>query len=196
MKGQVLAALKLNVPYVARTQPQNLTQSAVLLLLDLIDKTSPQDIRILLTQRSETVDTHKGHFAFPGGICEPLELEQKNGKILTALRELEEEVGVSDFDVEVLGSLPELATLSGFQIFPVVAAIQKPASEIRLVVQDAEVSQVFWCSLSTLSQTKKLETYTLKSGISAVLPVFYLEQGRVWGATAILLDNLLQRIHL
>jgi len=170
------------------------SQSAVAVLIDTKTHTGFEDTHLLLTQRSEDVETHKGHFAFPGGLCDADELREPTGKVRTAIRELKEEVGIEEFLVEVIGELPELDTLSGFRIMPVVAILKKPREEVNFAIQTSEVSLAFWCPFSQLIQCRSEETFRLSDGKSAILPVFLLPQGRVWGATAIIIDNLLQRI--
>src|SRR4051794_8004257 len=70
------------------------TPAAVLILIGYpqlqVSSQTPPGPSLLFTRRAETVDTHKGQMAFPGGLCEPEDL----GAPSTALRETEEEVGI------------------------------------------------------------------------------------------------------
>ncbi len=64
-------------------------------------------IRVVLTKRPNTMPTHAGHIAFPGGRPEPGD----DGPIGTAMREATEEVGIDPEQVEVLGFLPAIDTV-------------------------------------------------------------------------------------
>jgi len=77
---------------------------------------------VLLTQRTDTVEHHKGQISFPGGACEPQDVD----RLATALRETSEEVGVPPGAVQVLGSLDDMPTISSFLITPYVGIIPHP----------------------------------------------------------------------
>ena len=91
--------------------------SAVLALFALDIK---GDAQLLLTQRSESLNHHRGQNAFPGGICEP---EDGGDPEVTALREAFEEVGLDPTEIETIAVFPELSTMTGFTIQPVVGCI-------------------------------------------------------------------------
>src|SRR5690606_36148971 len=65
------------------------------------------ELRVVLTKRPDTMPTHAGHIAFPGGRPHP----EDNGPVDTALREANEEVGIDPEQVEVLGFLPSIDTV-------------------------------------------------------------------------------------
>jgi 8-oxo-dGTP pyrophosphatase MutT (NUDIX family) len=69
-------------------------------------------LHLLLTQRTETVEHHKGQISFPGGAMDP----EDGSVITTALRETEEEIGLGRTQVDVLGVLNDLATPTGFSL--------------------------------------------------------------------------------
>ena len=74
---------------------------------------TPEGPSIVLTRRSQSVRTHRGEIAFPGG--KP-ELEDKSS-VDTALRETEEEIGISRSDIDIWGGLPAVMTVtSGFRL--------------------------------------------------------------------------------
>jgi 8-oxo-dGTP pyrophosphatase MutT (NUDIX family) len=82
---------------------------------------------VLVTQRSQMVEHHKGQISFPGGTCEP-----GDGDLLaTALRETFEEIGVPPQSVEVLGMLDDFPTVTNFVVTPFVGVIP-PALTYRL----------------------------------------------------------------
>jgi hypothetical protein len=77
---------------------------------------------LLYTRRSEQVYDHKGQVSFPGGACEPEDASIEE----TALREAKEEIGVEPADVQILGRLPEMRTVSFYNITPVVGVMPWP----------------------------------------------------------------------
>ena len=96
----------------------SLTPAAVLLLL----YAKAGEYRILLNKRSDSVDEHKGEIALPGG-----RRDKGDPDLLgTALRETHEEMGVRPSDVEVLGSLGDLATISNYAVSTFVGTIPAP----------------------------------------------------------------------
>jgi 8-oxo-dGTP pyrophosphatase MutT (NUDIX family) len=71
---------------------------------------------IILTKRSQEVSMHKGEVSFPGGMCE----DEDGGTMNTALRECCEEIGVPAKDVEIIGRMDDMFTMTGFVITPYV----------------------------------------------------------------------------
>ena len=69
---------------------------------------------MLFTQRTLLVRDHRGQIAFPGGVRDPEDAHL----LATALRETEEEIGLAPEAVEVLGTLPAVATITGYHITP------------------------------------------------------------------------------
>jgi len=153
------------------------SSAAVLVLIRGAHSKNPE---VLLIERSATVKTHQSQVAFPGGGVEP---EDKNDPVQTALRECEEEVGVSPSLVKVLKTLPPLPTLtSGFFVVPVLAELT--VENCSLVLDPNEVAHAEWVSVEALFKTKKAEKG---------LPVFDWagtdeKHRKVWGLTAIILD--------
>ncbi len=88
-------------------------------LVPLFDDPTGQ-MRVVLTKRPETMPTHAGHIAFPGGRPDPGD----RGPVETALREAEEEVGISADRVQVLGFLPPIHTVEySLYVVPVVGRL-------------------------------------------------------------------------
>lgn len=85
------------------------------------------ELRVVITKRPDTMPTHAGHLAFPGGRHHP----EDSGPLATALREAEEEVGIPPETVEVLGYLPSVDTVQFTRmVVPVVGWID-PAPVLR-----------------------------------------------------------------
>ncbi|MBI2944510.1 MAG: CoA pyrophosphatase [Candidatus Wallbacteria bacterium] len=98
---------------------------------------------LLFTRRSETVPTHRGQVAFPGGGREPGE-----AATLAALREAFEEIRLEASSVEVVGEMDDRPSISGFVVTPVVGLVENPPA--RFVPQESEVEEIFEVPLARL----------------------------------------------
>jgi len=143
---------------------------------------------VLLTQRTDLVEHHKGQVAFPGGRVDA----DDGDRVQTALREAEEEIGLKREEVVVLGQLDELLTVTQYRITPVVGVIPWP---YRFVLSAVELSEAFGVPLRWLADPAHLETQYREPLVPGPpIPVFYFYyEGRtIWGATARMLLNLLE----
>ena len=185
------AATELDHPYPHRIFLPG-RSSAVLALLALEHAEKPKSISILLTRRSEALEAHRGQIAFPGGVIDP-EDEQAEGLKTTALRETEEEVGIARDQINVLGKLPELSTMTGYVITPFVGFLHAPHSEISWKLSDGEIAEAFWIPLSRL---RAPDAYCREPIVGKFMEtdVFNIDHFRIWGATAAILKNLLDRL--
>jgi 8-oxo-dGTP pyrophosphatase MutT (NUDIX family) len=156
----------------------------------------PRDPAVLLTRRTDTVESHKGQIAFPGGVSDPEDFEQ-HGPITTALRETEEEVGIPRQKIEVIGTLPDLPTFTGFRITPVVGVSRERGhvNELALLPNPDEIAEVFWAELSLLQAPGTYRRELLaRGGLRYPIDVYDVHGHRVWGATGAILKNLLDRL--
>jgi 8-oxo-dGTP pyrophosphatase MutT (NUDIX family) len=176
--------------------------AAVLLLFGHVraesnEKLARVEPQLLLTRRTETVETHKGQYAFPGGALDPEDHEEQ-GLITTALRETEEEVGISRRLIKIVGKLPELLTATGFLITPVVGVLQKPIEEVALICSPHEIADAFWVPWSVLDSESiyRQESITYGPASDQVFEVHVFQVGdhRIWGATAAMIRDLLDRL--
>jgi 8-oxo-dGTP pyrophosphatase MutT (NUDIX family) len=154
--------------------PSKLISAAVLILLFEKDC----QLHVVLTKRTNTVQVHKGEISFPGGT----KIGEDATLIATALREAEEEIGLSSKDVEVLGVYNDFITPSGFCITPVIAFL---TSKKNFLINTSEVSEVFDVPLSFFYNNQHEQTKEhLFKGIKR--PVYYYSYGEheIWGATA------------
>ena len=95
------------------------------------------EVRVVLTKRPDTMPTHAGHIAFPGGRPDPGD----DGPVGTALREAHEEVGIEPSQVEVLGFLPPIDTVEfNLLVVPVVGRVSTP---LGLIPSEREVAKVY-----------------------------------------------------
>jgi 8-oxo-dGTP pyrophosphatase MutT (NUDIX family) len=117
MLDAIRSALAAHEP--KRIEQDGLPRAAVLIPLYEKDGTH----HILLQVRTELVLHHKGQISFPGGAEDPGDVDL----LMTALRETEEEIGLVEEDVEVLGRLDDLITISNFIVTPYVGRVTRPA---------------------------------------------------------------------
>ena len=159
--------------------PDNIVLSAVLILLFPIR----EDIHFFLTKRTDTVQYHKGQISLPGGAKE--EGEELIG---TALRETDEEIGISSDSIQIIGQLtPLLVPVTGFQIHPFIGFSEhKPET----ATDPMEVESVFSVSIHSLvhQKTHQLEERTLRGHLYQV-PYYHLNNKKVWGATSMILSE-------
>lgn len=192
MASRLRSALDLKHDYDARAKLESGIRAGVLVLI----APGESGHSILLTRRTDHVETHKGQIAFPGGVYEPAD-EEEEGLITTALRETEEEVGIPRAEIQVLGTLPELPTITGFSVTPVVGLLNKPFSELPLKVNDWEIAEAFWVPLSVLQdpQTYVQEMFPV-GAMRYPIHVYNVGSHRVWGVTGAILKNLLDRLQM
>ena len=141
---------------------------------------------ILLTRRPDTLNDHAGQIAFPGGRTEPGE-----SLLDTALRETHEEAGVDPGRIDVLGPLsPLYISVSNYCVYPFAGALAEPPRE--LVPCSDEVERIFTVPLSLLADpsNRRIERWTIR-GVPVDVPFFDVDGEVVWGATAMMLAELL-----
>jgi 8-oxo-dGTP pyrophosphatase MutT (NUDIX family) len=155
-------------------------------LVGLIDR--GEDFGVLLTLRPDTMPSHAGQVAFPGGRIEPGETA-----LAAALREAHEEVGVEPGSVRLLGQGDTYLTGSGFAIAPFVGLL--PADFVA--TPDArEVADVFETPLSFLMNAVNHQRH--EKEYRGVLRAYYAmpHNGRyIWGATAGMIKSLHDRLY-
>lgn len=142
-------------------------------------------IKFPLTKRPEYVGAHSGQISLPGGKAEPGE-----NYLQTALREGEEEIGIHSADLTVIGRLSDFFVIpSNYLIAPVVAcAPAKP----KFVPQESEVVRILEGSLEDLVRDDAIQTKEILAAkkYPMLAPHFLIENEIVWGATAMMLNEL------
>ena len=141
-------------------------------------------LSILLTERTTHLLDHAGQVSFPGGRAEAGEISATD----TALRETEEEIGLSRSQIEIIGELPTYYTGTGYRIAPVVGLVNTP---FTLALDPFEVAEAFEVPLEFLMdpvnhQTRRLQ---LPHGERAFYAMPF-QNHFIWGATAGMLRNL------
>jgi 8-oxo-dGTP pyrophosphatase MutT (NUDIX family) len=151
-------------------------------LVPLVDR--PAGMSVLLTQRTAHLSAHAGQISFPGGRIEASDQDATEA----ALRETEEEVGLTRDHVTVIGRLDTYVTGTGFEITPMVGLIRVP---FPLAPDPFEVSEVFEVPLSLIldpnNHRRMTRVFEQRTRIFFVLPY---ENRYIWGATAGMLVNL------
>lgn len=143
-------------------------------------------LSLLLTQRNAHLTDHPGQISFPGGRAE----KKDASAIETALRETEEEIGLQRQHVEVIGTLPDYLTGTGYRITPVVSIIQPP---FELQADPLEVAEIFEVPLSFLMDGANHQRRVVLSSSGEGRRLFYAmpyDRFFIWGATAGILRNL------
>ncbi len=143
-------------------------------------------LHMLLTMRTAHLHDHAGQISFPGGRVDP----EDEDAIATALRETEEEIGLSRRHIEVIGSLPDYQTGTGCKVTPVVALVHPP---FELAADEFEVAEIFEVPLDFLMDGANHQLRSAEFPNRPGRRSFYAmpwERYFIWGATAAMLRNL------
>lgn len=146
------------------------------------------ELHLILTLRRQYPGVHSGQMSFPGGKKDEGDLDV----LETALREAFEEVGVPSDRVEVISKLSELyIPPSNFLVYPTVGFLKE---KIEFVKQESEVEEIVEIPLSFfLNQESAKETsIQLSHKVSINVPAYVYQDYVIWGATAIILSELVE----
>ncbi len=149
---------------------------------------SEGEMRLLFIRRATTLRSHSGEIAFPGGGSELID----SSPVMTALREAQEEIGLDPSNVKILGLLhPVFTVVSNYLIVPVVAFLPEGLGMLQL--QPSEVTDVLLASVRGLADPAIFHTEQwMREGQSRTIYFYYYEGYRIWGATARILNELLE----
>lgn len=146
----------------------------------------PDGPHIVFQKRTEHVRDHKGQISFPGGATDPGD----DTVLHTALRETHEEIGVHPDDVDVLGQLDDMVTVSNFRVTPFVGWLKRYPYEWRF--SDSEVAYLLEVPLHHLLHPDTLvPDRRLINGREYVYSSYQWRDDLIWGATARMLTNFL-----
>ncbi|MCL4275566.1 MAG: CoA pyrophosphatase [Anaerolineales bacterium] len=132
---------------------------------------------VLFTRRTDRVESHKGQVSFPGGACDEGETTPEQ----TALREAEEEIGVNPADVQVIGRLSRLITISNFRVSPIVGVIPFPYA---FKIAGVEVARVFTIPLLWLANRNNYWEFSFGNSDRSLIAYHPYDGELLWGATA------------
>jgi 8-oxo-dGTP pyrophosphatase MutT (NUDIX family) len=167
----------------AREQP--IRPAAV--LVALVDHPQPT---VLLTQRSAHLNDHAGQISFPGGKIDATDASP----LEAALREAEEEIGLSREFIDPIGYLDLYGTSFGFRILPTVARVG-PGFKLR--INQSEVDDAFEVPLAFLMNPANHQLHSKEfRGVERSYYAMPYQDRYIWGATAGILRMLYERIYL
>jgi 8-oxo-dGTP pyrophosphatase MutT (NUDIX family) len=143
---------------------------------------------VLFTQRTRTVENHKGQISFPGGAVEAEDRSLEE----TALREAHEEIGLLRKDVEILGQLDDMTTVtSNFIVHPFVGLIPHP---YKFKLNGEEVDRLIEVPFKIfLSDDPKYKRDSAEfEGVIYPTPAYLYKGDLIWGATARIMESFVE----
>jgi 8-oxo-dGTP pyrophosphatase MutT (NUDIX family) len=141
----------------------------------------------VFTERRADMRRHAGEISFPGGRQDFPDEDLRT----TALREAEEEIGLARADVELVGALPPVGTfVTRYRVFPFVGLVEP---DRVWVPQETEVAQVLELSLADLVRGHEHKRL-VRRGVPIKMPTYTVDGHFVWGATARIVADLLERL--
>lgn len=145
-------------------------------------------LHLLLTKRTDTVEHHKGQISFPGGMVD----DGDESSTATALREVEEEIGIPSSAIIILGRLDDIHIPSGFVVTPIVGYIDSLSA---LKTNPDEVADVLLVPLEKFfdPSLRRIETRELK-GVVRQVYLYDVWKEPVWGATAFIIKQFVDII--
>jgi 8-oxo-dGTP pyrophosphatase MutT (NUDIX family) len=177
-----LRELLLSPEEASKLRAQGGVKAAVLIPLYLRDG----GLVAVFTRRTEDLRRHAGEISFPGGRQDPDEELWS-----TALREADEEIGLAPGAVTVVGALPPTATfVTNYAVYPFVGMIE-PGNTFRPnPVEVAEVVELALADVAAGFERKRL----IRRGVPIKTPTYTAGGHLIWGATARIVGQLLERL--
>jgi 8-oxo-dGTP pyrophosphatase MutT (NUDIX family) len=146
------------------------------------------DPAVILTQRPNWLRNHAGQIAFPGGKIDAADTDA----VAAALREAEEEIGLSPMDITIVGNSDTYYTGSGFRIEPVIAMVKPDA---KLTINPDEVEEAFEVPLEFLLDPRNgKKAIGIWQGQERHYYEIEWNGRRIWGVTAGIIANLWRRM--
>lgn len=140
---------------------------------------------LLFTKRSDQVKYHKGEISFPGGMVD----EEDQALIHTALREAYEEIGLKEEDVQILGLLDDIVTVTEFIVTPIVGLFPYP---YPFRVSEVEIAELIEVPLSFLLSPENFAEHEItRMGRKDLVYAYQYGKHTIWGATARILKQFL-----
>ena len=146
------------------------------------------DCHIIFTKRTDTVRYHKGEISFPGGVFDEGDLELQR----TVLREAFEEIGLKENDVQIIGVLDDIVTITQFIVTPFIGLLPYPYPFKLSSIEIAELIEVPMAAL--LDEDCFSEREIIRGTGKEVVYAYQYENHIIWGATARILKQFLDLI--
>ncbi|HEX5369741.1 MAG TPA: CoA pyrophosphatase [Dehalococcoidia bacterium] len=146
-------------------------------------------LHVVLTKRTDRVESHKGEISFPGG---RRDLEDRD-LIETALREAHEEVGLRPEHVRIIGQLDDMVTISDYHVSAYVGEIDPAVLPYIWLPQEAEVAEILEVPLPHLLDAANITEVVARQRDGAIVSRegFVWREHIIWGATGRMLRNFL-----
>lgn len=146
----------------------------------------PERPGLVFTERRHDLRRHAGEISFPGG-----RRDEGESFLRTALREAHEEIGLNPDFVDVVGALPPIGTfVTNYKVHPIVGLVK---ADLEYVVSPAEVETVLAFRLDALRDGFKMRRL-VRHGVPIRTPTYLVGEHLIWGATARILGDLLERL--
>ncbi len=165
--------------------PNDYKRAAVLVPIYIKD----DEWHILFTRRTEKVTHHKNEISFPGG---GFDENADNNIIETALREIEEEIGCKN--VEIIGLLDDIFTISGYIVTPVVGKISNSVDLDCNQQNSDEIQYIISVPIEKVANASNFWTQEFPYDEGKLYEVPFFDYGGeiIWGATGRILLNFLR----
>jgi len=182
MKDQLRSALGHYVPHQIAGNPAVLPAGVLILLFEYRG-----DPHVVFQKRTDRVRDHKGQISFPGGAMDPGD----DDVLFCALRETHEEIGVAPGDVDVLGRVDDMVTISNFLVTPYVGWLSRYPYGWKF--SDEEVAYLLEVPVPHLLDPENfVADRRVINGREYILPAYQFGEDLIWGATARMLSNFLE----
>ena len=146
------------------------------------------EAHLLLTRRTDDVETHKGQISFPGGMREEGEMLEQ-----TAVRETFEEIGIAADKIEILGRFHDYLSITNVRVTPFAAMLRQP---FTITPQADEVAEVLRVPLSLFLDPERLlveKDFIIEGKIAGDYSWFYGTH-RIWGLTALIIHDFFKTV--
>ncbi len=146
----------------------------------------PDNPGLVFTERRSDLRRHAGEISFPGG-----RRDEAESLLETALREADEEIGLSRQNVQIVGALPPIGTfVTNYKVHPFVGLIEQG---MRFEPNPAEVESVLIASLDDLAAGYERRRL-VRRGVPIKTDTYLVSEKLIWGATARILGELFERL--
>lgn len=170
---------------------QSVTDYTTASVLALLYPKASEWHMVFIKRTSHKHDRHSAQISFPGGKME----ESDESYVANAVREANEEIGLEPTKVQIIGELSSLQIpVSGFEVFPVLAYYETAP---LFIPQISEVADIIELPLDVITNNsfKRNKNIALENGVNLQnVPVFQHESTTIWGATAMILNEIIHLI--